>query len=108
RDLRALGVVKTPDGYRAPDAAALAEATGPSLPQAVRSWLLSATPAQNLLVLRTPAGGAQPLGLALDRAALPEVVGTVAGDDTVLVVCRSERRARALAKKLTQPQRSAS
>jgi transcriptional regulator of arginine metabolism len=51
---------------------------------------------QQLLVLRTDPGQAQMLALAIDRAALRDVVGTIAGDDTVLVVTRRPRRAQAL------------
>ena len=49
---------------------------------------------QQLLVLRTDPGQAQPLALAIDRAELPEVVGTVAGDDTILIVTRHARAGR--------------
>lgn len=49
---------------------------------------VSAEASANLVVLRTPPGGAHLLGAALDRAMLPAVIGTVAGDDTVLLVCR--------------------
>lgn len=100
RDLRDLGVVKGVAGYELPNVAGLAPDAHLSLWHAVQSWLSSATPAQNLVVLRTPAGGAQPLGLALDRAELPGLVGTIAGDDTVLAICADERKARSLAKKL--------
>jgi transcriptional regulator of arginine metabolism len=55
---------------------------------------------QQLVVLRTGPGQASLLGVVMDGAALPEVVGTVAGDDTVLVVAPDERRARALVKRL--------
>jgi transcriptional regulator of arginine metabolism len=99
RDLRDLGVVKGPDGYELP-AATAPELANQSLWHAARTWLLGATPAQNLVVLRTPAGGAQPLGLALDKAAMPGVVGTIAGDDTVLAVCADAARAKALAREL--------
>ena len=51
-------------------------------------------------MLRTPAGGAQPLGLAIDQARLPGVVGTIAGDDTVLAVCATAGRAKSLAREL--------
>jgi transcriptional regulator of arginine metabolism len=51
-------------------------------------------------VLRTPPGGAQLLASALDRSGLPPVVGTVAGDDTVLLVCRTEADAAALVDRL--------
>lgn len=99
RDLRDLGVVKGRDGYELP-AAPPAQNAPPQLWQAVHTWLLGATAAQNLVVLRTPAGGAQALGLALDHAALPGLVGTIAGDDTVLAVCADNRKAKALTKQL--------
>jgi transcriptional regulator of arginine metabolism len=53
-----------------------------------------------MLVLRTGAGQAQLLGVALDRARLPEIVGTIAGDDTILVIAPDVRRARSLVKRL--------
>jgi transcriptional regulator of arginine metabolism len=55
---------------------------------------------QQLVVIRTGAGQAQPLALAIDRAQLDEVVGTIAGDDTILVIARDERRASALVRRL--------
>jgi transcriptional regulator of arginine metabolism len=55
---------------------------------------------QQLLVLKTDPGQAQPLAIALDRGRLPEVVGTIAGDDTILVICRTAPDAAALAKRL--------
>ena len=108
RDLRQLGVVKGKDGYELPTAEGLSPATASaSLWHAVHSWLLSAAAAQNLVVLKTPAGGAQALGIALDRAAGEQsewrsVVGTIAGDETVLAVCPDARAARALLKRLQQ------
>ena len=79
-----------------------------SLWQVVNSWVLSATPAQNQIVLRTPPGGAQTLGVAIDRSELSEVIGTIAGDDTVLVICPDAQTAKELTQKLqpNQPQRS--
>jgi transcriptional regulator of arginine metabolism len=50
--------------------------------------MVSATASGNLVVLRTPPGAAQFLASALDRAGLAEIVGTIAGDDTILVVAR--------------------
>jgi transcriptional regulator of arginine metabolism len=52
--------------------------------------------AQHLLVVKTGPGQAQLLGLAIDRARLPDVVGTIAGDDTILVVCRDPRQAQSM------------
>lgn len=100
RDLRDLGVVKGKDGYELPQTTLSPQTAHQSLWHAVHTWLVSATAAQNLVVLRTPAGGAQALGLALDHAEIAGVVGTIAGDDTVLAVCSDAQRARALVKQL--------
>lgn len=97
RDLRELGVRKGPEGYELP----LEALPGGELERAAGEWLLSAAVAKNQIVLRTPPGGAQPLGLALDHAELARVLGTIAGDDTVLVVCADDAAARRLAKELT-------
>ena len=59
-------------------------------------FLLDVRLAQNLLVLRTPPGHANALASALDRADWPEVAGTIAGDDTVLVVAPDSKTARSL------------
>ncbi len=99
RDLEELGAVKVrrggsglayaiPDGGAAPVIRAVEEAANGRLTRLLEELLVSAEGSANLAVLRTPPGGAHLLASALDRAALPEVMGTVAGDDTVLVVCR--------------------
>ncbi|MEY2980499.1 MAG: hypothetical protein RL562_726 [Planctomycetota bacterium] len=97
RDLRELGVLKTPEGYALPDPTAIDDLT-----RACREWLVSAEAVAHQVVLRTPPGGAAPLALALDaRAArLADVAGTLAGDDTVLVVCRTPRAATRLSRDL--------
>ena len=106
RDLRDLGVHKGPEGYELPAAASLTQAvSGGSLWHALQAWLLNATAAQNLVVLKTPPSCAQPLALALDRAvrdarALPGLVGTIAGDDTVLAICQDANKARSLVRRL--------
>jgi transcriptional regulator of arginine metabolism len=100
RDLRDLGVVKGADGYELPSAPLSPAMAHQSLWHAVHTWLLQANVAQNLVVLRTPPGGAAPLGLALDRAELPGLVGTIAGDDTVLAVCADNQKAKALLRRL--------
>ncbi len=56
---------------------------------------------EQLLVLKTDPGQAQALAIALDRSGLPDVVGTIAGDDTILVICRSAAHAAAFADRLT-------
>jgi len=100
RDLRDLGVLKGPRGYRLPE---LPDPPGPDpadLSAALRQWLKSLVVAQNQVVLRTPPGGAPPLALAIDRGELPLVLGTIAGDDTVLVICKSPPDARSTARRL--------
>ena len=94
RDLRRLGLRKGPTGYELPE--------GPSDPTAkvLATWLVEIRPAQQLLVLKTPPGGAQPLGVALDAANFEELIGTIAGDDTVLAVCPDPEAADRLARRL--------
>ncbi|MGA8029587.1 MAG: ArgR family transcriptional regulator [Bryobacteraceae bacterium] len=82
RDMRELALVKTPEGYRQLPS----EPGGPQLPDVVNEYLLDIRVAQNLVVLRTSPGHANSLAIAIDREELGEVVGTVAGDDTVLVI----------------------
>jgi transcriptional regulator of arginine metabolism len=97
RDLHELGVVKGKNGYELPTTHL---AGHHALRHTVNNWVLSVTQAQNQLVLRTPPGGAQTLGVAIDNSALPEVVGTIAGDDTVLVICPDALMAKALLPKV--------
>jgi transcriptional regulator of arginine metabolism len=98
RDIRDLGLVKTAEGYTRPvEAAAPA---GPDLAVVLREFLLDVRAAQNLLVLITPPAHASSVAEALDRAAWPEVTGTVAGDNTVLVIAPTAKKAAALREKL--------
>jgi transcriptional regulator of arginine metabolism len=99
RDLRAMRLVKTSEGYR-PLAAAAATPAEPDIAHAVREFLRDFRPAANLLVLKTPPGGAQPLAAALDAAHWGEIAGTVAGDDTVLIVTPSRGSCRNVQKRL--------
>ncbi|MGH9737171.1 MAG: arginine repressor [Candidatus Acidiferrales bacterium] len=89
RDLRELRLVKTAEGYRSLEAAAKEVSPLPALARALKEFLLDVRPAQNMLVLKTPPSGAQPLAAAVDAEHWKEVAGTLAGDDTVLVICRS-------------------
>jgi transcriptional regulator of arginine metabolism len=101
RDLRDLGLRKGPDGYELPTELSQQDADrAVGLAHAVREWLTSVAAAQNQLVLRTPPSGAQPLALALDRAPPAGVLGTIAGDDTILVICADLRSARRTAREL--------
>ena len=103
RDIRDLALVKGgPDGaYQAP-APAVANGHGPAakLHKAVGEYLSRVDRVQQLVLLRTGPGQAQILAVAIDGAGWPEVVGTLAGDDTILVVARDARRARELVKRL--------
>jgi transcriptional regulator of arginine metabolism len=63
----------------------------------VREFVLEVRPAQNLLVIKTTVGSAQPVAAALDGEDWPEAVGTIAGDDTILIVCPDKRAASRLA-----------
>jgi transcriptional regulator of arginine metabolism len=85
RDLRALGVVKQP---RPAGGARYGRArTGPDTEVAIanlRAFLRDIVASRNLLVIRTRTGGAQPVGLALDQLRVAGLIGTIAGDDTVL------------------------
>jgi transcriptional regulator of arginine metabolism len=96
RDIRELGLVKTADGYVLSTEAA---ANGPDIETVVREFVLDIRIAQNLLVLRTPPGHANSVGVALDKANWPEIAGTIAGDDTLLVVAPDTRTAAALREK---------
>lgn len=102
RDLQELRLVKTQEGYK-PAAAAPQEPIAlplPPLVRALREFLVDIRPAENLLVLKTPPSGAQPLAAAVDAAKYPEVAGTIAGDDTVLIITPNKRTRDSLQKKV--------
>lgn len=109
RDLDELGAVKLrgPDGgapiYVIPeDGSPVRGVQGGTtrLARVLGELLVSTDSSANLAVLRTPPGAAQFLASALDRAALHEVVGTIAGDDTILVVAREPMTGAELAERI--------
>jgi transcriptional regulator of arginine metabolism len=103
RDVKQLGLVKRAgDGaYQRVGAEAISPATAVNaLARAAEEFLRRVERVQQLVVVRTGAGQAQALALAIDRARLPEIVGTIAGDDTILVIARGTRRAASLVKRL--------
>jgi transcriptional regulator of arginine metabolism len=102
RDIRELGLVKGgADGaYQAPGSVPAGQPPKSILPRALADYLTRVDRVQQLVLLRTGPGQAQLLGVAIDAARLPEVVGTLAGDDTILVISPDARRARALVKRL--------
>ena len=103
RDIADLGLVKRAgDGaYQRPGLEAVSpELARTALERATAGFLRRVERVQQLVVLRTGRGQAQALAEAMDRAQLDEVVGTIAGDDTILVVARGARGAAVLVKKL--------
>ncbi|HKV23109.1 MAG TPA: hypothetical protein VJN93_00820 [Candidatus Acidoferrum sp.] len=102
RDLQELKLVKTQEGYK-PASAIPEEPTVlplPPLVRALREFLLDIRPAVNLLVLKTPPSGAQPLAAAVDASKYPEIAGTIAGDDTVLIITPSRKTRESLQRKI--------
>lgn len=113
RDLRELGVWKGPEGYRLPsegasvDGAVLIESLPArngtkshirELERILPRVLLSAEMGGNLVVLHTQPAHANPLAIEIDRAQLADVLGTIAGDDTVFVATRGNSQARRVLK----------
>ena len=96
RDIHQLRLSKGPGGYSLPNghsAPAMEDDQAPSLNEMIDSFALRVRQAMNQVVLSTVMGGAQPVAAALDRAEWPEIVGTIAGDDTVLAICVDARQA---------------
>jgi transcriptional regulator of arginine metabolism len=105
RDVRDLGLIKRPtDGaYRRGGEEITAERDpGARLRTAMDDYLRRHEVVDQLLVRRTGTGQAQPLAVAIDRAGVNEIVGTIAGDDTILVICRSAADAAVLSRRLTE------
>jgi len=105
RDIKELGLVKRAgDGaYQRPGV----DTTNPetarvALERAAAEFLRRVERVQQLVVIRTGVGQAQPLAIAIDRAQLPEAVGTIAGDDTILIIARDARRAGALVRQFEE------
>ena len=94
RDLDSMGAVKVKRGgamsYALPDQLGDSDWAAGRLQRILSEWTVSVEAAGNLLVLRTPPGSAHLVGLALDQARLPEVAGTICGDDTLFVALRDE------------------
>jgi len=104
RDIRDLGLVKrSVDGaYRRPDAADEPADHLEDFETAVISYLRRHDRVDQLIVLKTDAGYSQPLAEAIDRARLPQTVGTIAGENTILVICRSTPDAQAFQTRLDE------
>ena len=96
RDLRELRLAKTADGYREMET----DEAGPQFRLLAAEFLQDIRAAQNLVVLKTAPGHANSVAVALDAEEWPEIVGTIAGDDTILVIAPDNETAAAVEKKL--------
>lgn len=105
RDLDRLGALKVRrDGklcYALPDRPVAPDGAPSRLQSVLRDWVSAILPAGNLLVIKTPPGSAHLVGVELDRSALPQIIGTICGDDTVFVACGSAADASSLAAALS-------
>jgi len=99
RDIAALGLRKMKGRYRS----AVTTLTPAELTAQVKGRILAVMQAgPHLVVIRTPTGEASPVGLQLDRAGWPELVGTVAGDDTIFAACTDPASSRRMIKRLRE------
>jgi transcriptional regulator of arginine metabolism len=96
RDIRELRLSKGPAGYSLPSSSEIDEDALPGIREVLESFGLEVRQALNLLVLITTTGGAQPIAAGIDYEDWPEVVGTIAGDDTVLIICADASQAAVL------------
>jgi transcriptional regulator of arginine metabolism len=96
RDIRDLRLVKTREGYQE----MAEEENGPAFPLLAAEFVLDVRTAQNLVVLKTAPGHANSVAVALDQEEWPEVVGTIAGDDTILVIASDRETAEVVQEKL--------
>ena len=105
RDLRELGLVKTPNGYVSPEALAPVAAFASRVvehrfEQLVRDSVVSAEAAMNLVVIKTPIAAAQPLASAIDATEIDDAMGTIGGDDTIFIAFRTPAAAAAFARRV--------
>jgi transcriptional regulator of arginine metabolism len=101
RDIRDLRVAKTADGYALSHGDTSVTAL-PPVSRLVKEFVLEVRPAQNLLVIKTTVGSAQPVAAALDEQEWQEAIGTIAGDDTILIICPDKDDAKRLAARIKE------
>jgi transcriptional regulator of arginine metabolism len=102
RDVHELNLSKTGSGYALPQGEGAAGLALPPVQRLVREFVLEVRPAQNLLVVKTIIGSAQPVAAALDEQEWEGVVGTIGGDDTILIVCPDKDAARKVAARIEE------
>ena len=100
RDLQELRLIKTREGYKPANVLPEEPTPLPPLARALGEFLLDIRPAENMLVLKTPPSGAQPLAAAVDAAKFTEIAGTIAGDDTVLIITPNKKSRESLQRKI--------
>lgn len=100
RDIHELRLSKGPDGYALATNGDNEEDSLPGIREVLHSFGLEVRQATNLLVVITTTGGAQPIAAGMDYEDWPEVVGTIAGDDTVLIICPDAEKATQLKKRI--------
>jgi transcriptional regulator of arginine metabolism len=100
RDIHELNLSKTATGYVMPQGDGAAGLALPPVQRLVREFVLEVRLAQNLLVVKTIIGSAQPVAAALDEQEWEGVVGTIGGDDTILIVCPDKDAARKVAARI--------
>lgn len=96
RDIHELRLSKGPAGYSVPGGDNGDEDSLPGIREVLQSFGLEVRQASNLLILVTTTGSAQPIAAGIDYEDWPEVVGTIAGDDTVLIICPDQEQAKTL------------
>ncbi len=102
RDIRDLNLSKTASGYVLVQGEGGSSTALPPVHRLVREFVLDVRPAQNLLVVKTIVGSAQPVAAALDDQEWEEVVGTIAGDDAILIVCPDKDAAKKVAARIEE------
>jgi transcriptional regulator of arginine metabolism len=102
RDIRDLNLSKTAAGYVLPQSEGASGLALPPVQRLVREFVLEVRSAQNLLVVKTIIGSAQPVAAALDEQEWEGVVGTLGGDDTILIVCPDKDAAKKVALRIEE------
>jgi len=103
RDIREMRLYKGPSGYTLPTGRDINGADDePTVQDVLSGFALKVKQAQNQLVVITTQGGAQPVAVAIDHEGWPEAVGTIAGDDTVLIICHDNKQAARLQARLEE------
>jgi transcriptional regulator of arginine metabolism len=106
RDLRELGLVKTPNGYLSTETIAPVATFTPRasvehrFEQLIRDSVISAEAAMNMVVIKTPVAAAQPLASAIDATEVEDAMGTIGGDDTIFIAFRTPTAAAAFARRV--------